>query len=127
MFGKLSHIEAAGRILAPLHRQSIGKQEAIRIRQGAAQAMPEVAQVGASLLLGGVGPKQEREVLAEGEVVQRRRWATQADLAARLGTVPDVVNRALRKLAVAGLIHVERQQIRILDSAGLRVVAQVVE
>jgi len=65
--------------------------------------------------------------LAEGEVVQRRRWATQADLAARLGTVPDVVNRALRKLAAAGLIHVERQQIQILDGAGLRVVAQVVE
>ncbi len=65
--------------------------------------------------------------LAEGEVVQRRRWATQADLAARLGTVPDVVNRALRKLAAAGLIQVERQQIQILDGAGLRVVAQVVE
>ena len=65
--------------------------------------------------------------LAEGEVVQRRRWATQADLAARLGTVPDVVNRALRKLATAGLIQVERQQIQILDGAGLRVVAQVVE
>ena len=65
--------------------------------------------------------------LAEGEVVQRRRWASQADWAARLGTVPDVVNRALRKLAAAGLIHVERQQIRILDGAGLRVVAQVVE
>ena len=64
---------------------------------------------------------------AEGEAVQRRRWATQADLAARLGTVPDVVNRALRKLAAAGLIHVERQQIQILDGEGLRVVAQVAE
>ena len=64
---------------------------------------------------------------AEGEAVQRRRWATQAEMAARLGTVPDVVNRALRKLAAAGLIHVERHQIRILDGEGLRVVAQVVE
>ena len=64
---------------------------------------------------------------AEGEAVQRQRWATQAEMAARLGTVPDVVNRALRKLAAAGLIHVERQQIRILDGEGLRVVAQVVE
>ena len=26
----------------------------------------------------------------------RQRWATQAEMAARLGTVPDVVNRALR-------------------------------
>jgi len=64
---------------------------------------------------------------AEGEAVHRQRWATQAEMAARLGTVPDVVNRALRKLAAAGLIHVERQQIRILDGEGLRVVAQVVE
>jgi CRP/FNR family transcriptional regulator len=64
---------------------------------------------------------------AEGETVQRRRWATQAEMAARLGTVPDVVNRALRKLAEEGMIHVERHQIRILDKEGLIVVAQVVE
>ena len=56
---------------------------------------------------------------AEGEAVQRRRWATQAEMAARLGTVPDVVNRALRKLAEAGMIHVERHQIQILDKEGL--------
>jgi CRP-like cAMP-binding protein len=52
-------------------------------------------------------------------VVQRRRWATQAEMAARLGTVPDVLNRALRKLADEGLIQVERHQIQILDGAGL--------
>lgn len=62
---------------------------------------------------------------AEGEMIQRRRWATQAEMAARLGTVPDMVNRALRKFATAGLINVERQQIRILDRAQLRVIAQV--
>ena len=33
----------------------------------------------------------------------RQRWATQADIAARLGTVPDVVNRALRGLVQDGL------------------------
>jgi CRP/FNR family transcriptional regulator len=63
--------------------------------------------------------------LAEDETIQRRRWATQAEMAARLGTVPDVVNRALRKLAAAGLIFVERQQIQILDRTRLRVIAQV--
>lgn len=62
---------------------------------------------------------------AEGELIQRRRWATQAEMAARLGTVPDMINRALRKFATAGLIRVERQQIRILDRAQLRVIAQV--
>ena len=57
---------------------------------------------------------------AQGASVQRRRWATQAEMAARLGTVPDVVNRALRKLSEAGLIHVERHQIQILDQEGLK-------
>jgi hypothetical protein len=36
-----------------------------------------------------------------------------------LGTVPDVLNRALRNLVEAELIEVERQQIRILDREGL--------
>jgi CRP/FNR family transcriptional regulator len=51
--------------------------------------------------------------------ITRHRWATQAEMAARLGTVPDVVNRALRSLAEEGLIQVNRQQIIILDQAGL--------
>jgi CRP/FNR family transcriptional regulator len=52
-------------------------------------------------------------------VLQRRRWATQAEMAARLGTVPDVLNRALRGLVEAGLIQIERREIRILDPTGL--------
>lgn len=64
---------------------------------------------------------------AEGESVQRRRWATQAEMASRLGTVPDVVNRALRKLSEEGLIHVERHQIQILNKEALRTTAQMVE
>lgn len=64
---------------------------------------------------------------AEGGLVQRRRWATQSEMAARLGTVPDVVNRALRKLAEAGIIHVDRQKIQVLDQEALSVVAQMIE
>ena len=64
---------------------------------------------------------------ADGDAVQRRQWATQSEMASRLGTVPDVLNRALRKLAEQGLISVTRNQIQILDKAGLTVVAQVVE
>jgi CRP/FNR family cyclic AMP-dependent transcriptional regulator len=52
--------------------------------------------------------------------VHRRRWATQAEMAARLGTVPEVLGRALRSLADEGLVHVERRQIQILDAAGLK-------
>jgi len=56
-------------------------------------------------------------------VLQRPRWYTQTELAARLGTVPDVVQRALRQLENDGLIEVERQQIRILDAHTLAEIA----
>ncbi len=56
---------------------------------------------------------------ATDEVMQRRIWSTQAEMAARLGTVPDVLNRALRALAEEGLVEIERQKIRILDHEGL--------
>ncbi|NLF02876.1 MAG: winged helix-turn-helix domain-containing protein, partial [Anaerolineales bacterium] len=51
--------------------------------------------------------------------LERRRWTTQGEMASRLGTVPDVLHRALHSLADAGLIEIRRQQIRILDRAGL--------
>jgi CRP/FNR family transcriptional regulator len=56
---------------------------------------------------------------AEGEVLHRPRWYTQAELASRLGTVPDVVQRAMRGLEVDGIIAVERHQIKIRDRAAL--------
>lgn len=64
---------------------------------------------------------------SEGEVLQRRRWTTQAEMAARLGTVPDVLNRALRSLVEKDLIEVERHQIRILDRQGLEAKALLSE
>jgi CRP/FNR family transcriptional regulator len=60
---------------------------------------------------------------AEGEVLRRPRWYTQAELAAQLGTVPDVVQRALNGLAAGGLITVERHQILIRDRAALEKLA----
>jgi CRP-like cAMP-binding protein len=56
-------------------------------------------------------------------VLQRPRWYTQTELAARLGTVPDVIQRALRQLEQDGLIQVERQKIRILDAPALAEIA----
>jgi len=56
----------------------------------------------------------------ESDTLPRQRWATQAEMAARLGTVPDVVNRALRALSREGLIRVQRQRIEILNRGGLR-------
>lgn len=44
-----------------------------------------------------------------------------------LRSVPDMVNRALRKLAEKGMIRVELYQIKILDKEGLKTVAQTIE
>lgn len=66
------------------------------------------------------------EQAAEG-ALHRQRWATQSEMAARLGTVPDVLNRAVRGLAEEGLVHVERHQIQILNHRGLEVKAMLGE
>jgi CRP/FNR family transcriptional regulator len=60
---------------------------------------------------------------AAANVVPRPRWLTQAELAARLGTVPDVVQRSLRGLEADGLIAVDRAEIRILDRPALEQLA----
>ena len=66
-----------------------------------------------------------RLILSEAvdDVVERPHWYTQNELAARLGTVTDVVQRALRKLDAEQIIHVDRQQIRILDRQQLQTLA----
>lgn len=60
---------------------------------------------------------------ATGDVLHRPRWYTQAELAARLGTVPDVVQRTLRGLEADGLIRVGRTAIHILNRTQLAHVA----
>lgn len=60
---------------------------------------------------------------AVGEILDRPRWYTQAELAARIGTVPDVIQRALRGLENDGLIVAEKHQIRILDRQSLSEIA----
>lgn len=57
-------------------------------------------------------------------VLERPSWFTQAELASRLGTVPDVIQRALRTLENDGMIAVERQRIRLLDRPALARVAE---
>ena len=57
------------------------------------------------------------------DALHRPRWYTQAEIAARLGTVPDVLQRALSSLADDGLIEVERSVIRIHDREALEAIA----
>lgn len=64
----------------------------------------------ATFLLG-----QAEEMDAE---LDRRRW-TQEEIAAHIGTVREMVARALRNLAEDGLIRLNRHRIEIVDRKGL--------
>ncbi len=48
-------------------------------------------------------------------------------MAARLGTVPDVLSRALRSLAEKSLIQIDRHQLKILDRDGLQAKAHLAD
>ena len=60
---------------------------------------------------------------ANGDILRRPQWYTQSELAARLGTVPDVIQRALRTLESDNLIEVQRHLIRIQDRPALAQIA----
>lgn len=107
-----------------LPRQSINQcladnpTMALQVLQAMAERMSELV---ADLSLHSVTERLARLLLDEAvnDALLRQQWATQAELAARLGTVPDVLNRAPHKLTEAGLIQVQRHQIQILDRQGL--------
>ncbi|MCA9822133.1 MAG: Crp/Fnr family transcriptional regulator [Dehalococcoidia bacterium] len=61
---------------------------------------------------------------AEDGVVARQRWLTMAEIAARLGTVADVIQRAMSKLQADGIIKVSRREIRLTDIGRLREIAE---
>ncbi len=52
-------------------------------------------------------------------IVPRREWTTFDEMAIRLGTVRDVLSRAIKTLESKGYIKVEKQRIMILDAKGL--------
>ncbi len=52
-------------------------------------------------------------------IVPRREWTTFDEMATRLGTVRDVLSRALKTLESEGLLKVEKQFIILLDPKGL--------
>jgi CRP/FNR family transcriptional regulator len=62
---------------------------------------------------------------ASENTLHRPKWATQAELARHLGTVPNVLNRSLKTLEKENLISVKRHQIEILDLRALQARASV--
>jgi CRP/FNR family transcriptional regulator len=94
---------------------------AMQIIENMADKIIELVTLAADLSLKTVEARFAQILLeqTEGDVIERRRWSNQTELAARLGTVPDVLSRVVRELTKAGLIEMDRQQIRILNRAGL--------
>lgn len=62
-----------------------------------------------------------------GKTVQRKKWATQTEMASRLGTVSDVISRTMRKLVERGIIQMSRNEIKILNRAELEKIAMIEE
>ncbi len=104
-------------------------QVALQIIENMADKIVGLVTLAADLSLKTVEARFAKLLLdaAEGDVIERRRWTNQTELAARLGTVPDVLSRVIRELTKAGLIEMDRQSIRILDRAGLAERAMIQE
>lgn len=96
-------------------------QTALRIIANMADKVIELVAYASDLSLKTVEARFAKLLLdqPEGDVITRRRWTNQTELAAHLGTVPDVLSRAIRDLTKSGLIEMDKQQIRIIDRAGL--------
>lgn len=62
---------------------------------------------------------------ASEDTIHRKQWATQTEIAARLGTVTDVLSRVLRKLSEEEIIKVSRHQIKILNLKALEEKADI--
>jgi len=59
------------------------------------------------------------ELRNERLIVPRQEWTTFDEMAVRLGTVRDVLSRAMKTLETEGYLKVEKQIIVILDPKGL--------
>ena len=96
-------------------------QVALQIIQNMADKIIGLVTLAADLSLKTVEARFAKLLLeqAEGDVIERRRWTNQTELASRLGTVPDVLSRVIRELTKAGILEMDKQSIRILDRAGL--------
>jgi CRP-like cAMP-binding protein len=64
---------------------------------------------------------------AKGNIISRKKWTTQAFIAARIGTVPVVVNRAFRSFVEDDLIELERDKIQILNLREMQRIASLTD
>jgi len=102
-------------------------QMALRIIENMADQIIRLASLASDLSLKNVKARFAKLLLeqAEGDVIERQSWATQTEMASRLGTVPDVLSRIIRELTKAGIIEMDKQHIRILNREGLAKQAEI--
>jgi len=96
-------------------------QTAMQVIENMADKIIELITLATDLSLKTVEARFAKLLLeqARDDVVERRRWTNQTELAARLGTVPDVLSRVIRELTRNKLIEADKREIRILDRKGL--------
>jgi CRP/FNR family transcriptional regulator len=95
---------------------------ALQIMESMADRVISLVSLTADLSLRSVEARLAKMILEQAHddnIIPRRRWSTLTEMSAHLGTVPDVLSRVVRGLTQAGLIEMDKQQIRILDRAGL--------
>jgi CRP/FNR family cyclic AMP-dependent transcriptional regulator len=109
-----------------MHRLALARPElAWALLESIAQRTRHLVQVVEDLALRSVKSRVARLLLTEAErsadedELRRDQMITQAEMAARLGTVREMIGRALRDLADVGLIEFDRHRIVILDREGL--------
>jgi CRP-like cAMP-binding protein len=118
-------LEEAGVWLIPRHALEqilfAHPQTALQIMENMADRFISLVELTADLSLRTVEARLAKLLLEQAteDVIPRRRWSTLTEMAAHLGTVPDVLSRAMRELSRAGLIEMDKQQIRILNRKAL--------
>jgi CRP/FNR family transcriptional regulator, cyclic AMP receptor protein len=107
--------------LVPLIRQ-FPDLALVLMRQMAEQLREQAA------LIEDLGFRSVRARLARlllSEAASGTAMLTQAELAARAGTVREIVGRTLRQMADEGLVALKRGQVIVLDAAGLQQAAEI--
>ena len=101
-------------------------QMAFRIIENMADKIISLASLASDLSLKSVKARFAKLLLERSKdgVIERQSWATQTEMASRLGTVPDVLSRVIRELTRAEVIEMDKKQIRILDQASLAELAE---
>lgn len=83
-----------------------------------------LARQTAHLVLYDVGARLAVHLLRETRVSAVYKLPANSELAALLGTVPELVSRKLGEFYRSGLIGLAKRELRVLDEAGLRRVAE---